>query len=597
MNNENTKDLSNYTIKGDKKFTPLFRLNQTTPIYAGVKNGQKHCLWGNVNIELLYEKTDCKLEINIKLNSLGDKNYKVFTNHGSIKVFEGKADGNVYTVELVHLLSEGYTDFMIELTDGEGVETFDGGVTFEVDGTRCYDFGADTSQYLQLYQAVDWSVGSSPMRMGEVDSNMYYLCGLMDLKGLCDKYNLKKCDKENCDCEKCECFIDYVKKFDLKLYGAPSIISAPSQYYGVFVNNGMTLFGTYEVDGAYTVPLLDIYKAGYTEFAIAYLSDGYVELADGFDFDICIGYPEKPKNKKDVRYAYDSDPQKLDIYFPDCGVPLGGYPAVVTVHGGGWSEDLTDYFELEGKEEISVDFWKRYTDKVYFGPGEQYEEMHSFILGQGFAHININYRLLDSGMPPNPSKAPYEYMLDDIKSVIDYVEKNYPLWINTKKLVLMGYSAGAHLAMLYAYKTGDRRVKLVVSEAGPTDLFNYDKNVGEVTDLERLLRNLIGDANLNQDKLKEASPVAKLNSDSPKTILAYGIDNAYAVEGDGVVPYAHATDLKGKFDQIDANRCQLFTFDGTQHFKLQVLKLNNQLVNDYRATLIAEFDKIKNKNI
>ena len=487
---------------------------------------------------------------------------------------------------------------MIELADGEGVETFDGGVTFEVDGTRYYDFGAGTSQYLQLYQAVDWSVGSSPMRMGEVDSNIYYLCGLMDLKGLCDKYNLKKCDKENCDCKKCECFIDYVKKFDLKLYGAPSIISAPSQYYGVFVNNGMTLFGTYEVDGAYTVPLLDIYKAGYTEFAIAYLSDGYVELADGFDFDIYIGYPEKPKNKKDVRYAYDSDPQKLDIYFPDCGVPLGGYPAVVTVHGGGWSEDLTDYFELEGKEEISVDFWKRYTDKVYFGPGGQYEEMHSFILGQGFAHININYRLLDSGMPPNPSKAPYEYMLDDIKSAIDYVENNYPLWLNTKKLVLMGYSAGAHLAMLYAYKTGDRRVKLVVSEAGPTDLFNYDKNVGEVTDLERLLRNLIGDSILNKDKLKEASPVAKLNSDSPKTILAYGIDNAYAVEGDGVVPYAHATALQKAYEDVnDKKNCQLFTFDGTQHFELQVLNLNNQLVNDYRATLIAEFDKIKKKNI
>ena len=88
MNNENTKDLSNYTIKGDKEFTSLFRLNQTTPIYVGVKNGQKHCLWGNVNVELLYEKTDCKLGINIKLNSLGDKNYKVFTKHGSIKVFE-----------------------------------------------------------------------------------------------------------------------------------------------------------------------------------------------------------------------------------------------------------------------------------------------------------------------------------------------------------------------------------------------------------------------------------------------------------------------------------------------------------------------------
>ena len=589
MNNENTKDLSNYTIKGDKEFTSLFRLNQTTPIYAGVKNGQKHCLWGNVNVELLYEKTDCRLGINIKLNSLGNKNYKVFTNHGSIKVFEGKADGNVYTVELAHLLSEGYTDFMIELADGEGVETFDGGVTFEVDGTRNYDFGAGTSQYLQLYQAVDWSVGSSPMRMGEVDSNMYYLCGLMDLKGLCDKYNLNKCDKENCDCEKCECFIDYVKKFDLKLYGAPSIISAPSQYYGVFVNNGMTLFGTYEVDGAYTVPLLDIYKAGYTEFAIAYLSDGYVELADGFDFDICIGYHEKPKNKKDVRYAYDSEPQKLDIYFPNCGVPLGGYPAVVTVHGGGWSDNLTKYLGNSGEG---------YTDKKYFGVGGMYEEMHSFILGQGFAHININYRLLDRGMPPNPSKAPYEYMLDDIKSAIDYVENNYPLWINTKKLVLIGYSAGAHLAMLYAYKTGDRRVKLVVSEAGPTDLNNYDEKVGNVYKLKELLGKLIGDANLNIDKLKEASPVAKLNSDSPKTILAYGIDNAYAVEGDGVVPYAHATALQKAYEDVnDKKNCQLFTFNGIQHFKLQVLNLNNQLVNDYRATLIAEFDKIKNKNI
>ena len=152
--------------------------------------------------------------------------------------------------------------------------------------------------------------------------------------------------------------------------------------------------------------------------------------------------------------------------------------------------------------------------------------------------------------------------------------------------------------MLYAYKTGDRRVKLVVSEAGPTDLNNYDEKVGNVYKLKELLGKLIGDANLNIDKLKEASPVAKLNSDSPKTILAYGIDNAYAVEGDGVVPYAHATALQKAYEDVnDKKNCQLFTFNGIQHFKLQVLNLNNQLVNDYRATLIAEFDKIKNKNI
>lgn len=113
--------------------------------------------------------------------------------------------------------------------------------------------------------------------------------------------------------------------------------------------------------------------------------------------------------------AYGSDPkQRLDFAVPAVhNLPL---PLVVFVHGGGWSIG----------------------DKAS-GTGAK----AAHFVGKGYAFASLNYRLV-----PN---ATVEQQAADIASAIAYLRAQAPgLAIYPNRIVLMGHSAGAHLAALVA---------------------------------------------------------------------------------------------------------------------------------------------------
>ncbi len=88
----NLMSIENYTIEGDSKFVNLLCLNLSSPVCAGVKDGQKH----------------------------------------------------IYTAPFLQILCEEYQDFMIVLDkDSIGTETFDSDITFEVSGSNNYAFDVD----------------------------------------------------------------------------------------------------------------------------------------------------------------------------------------------------------------------------------------------------------------------------------------------------------------------------------------------------------------------------------------------------------------------------------------------------------------------
>jgi arylformamidase len=61
--------------------------------------------------------------------------------------------------------------------------------------------------------------------------------------------------------------------------------------------------------------------------------------------------------------------------------------------------------------------------------------------GQGYVLVSTNYRLL-------PAARPLE-QAGDVARALALVQKQAPQWgADPKRLVLMGHSAGAHLAML-----------------------------------------------------------------------------------------------------------------------------------------------------
>ena len=124
----------------------------------------------------------------------------------------------------------------------------------------------------------------------------------------------------------------------------------------------------------------------------------------------------KTKSLKNI--AYGPHPQQaMDVYFPT--QPLTDKtpaPLIVMVHGGAWTiGDKNNAAVVKHK----VDYWSK----------------------QGWIFISINYRLV-----PN---ATLQQQTQDIAEALIYIQNQAPNWhADSKRLVLMGHSAGAHLVSL-----------------------------------------------------------------------------------------------------------------------------------------------------
>ena len=122
---------------------------------------------------------------------------------------------------------------------------------------------------------------------------------------------------------------------------------------------------------------------------------------------------------RDVAYLGSAtrDPrrQTLDLYAPAASGP---HPVVVFVHGGGW----------------------RMGDKGYAGPGR---EKGSWFTDEGFLYVSLNYRLSPAVQHP----AHIEDVAAGIAWVASHVTRHGG---DPRRVVVMGHSAGAHLAALVA---------------------------------------------------------------------------------------------------------------------------------------------------
>lgn len=125
----------------------------------------------------------------------------------------------------------------------------------------------------------------------------------------------------------------------------------------------------------------------------------------------------------------------------DAYVPAGGpHPAVLLIHGGGWSSGSKGRF---GDEAL-------------------------FLAEQGFAAFTVNYRLAP--------EFPFPAAVEDVRSAVEYIRRNAEqLRVLADDIAALGGSAGGNLvAMLGTLGSGplDRgsRVSAVVSWSGPMDL-------------------------------------------------------------------------------------------------------------------------------
>ena len=211
-----------------------------------------------------------------------------------------------------------------------------------------------------------------------------------------------------------------------------------------------------------------------------------------------------------VLYGTDAQ-QKMDVYLP-AGRNTSNTKSIILIHGGAWSSgdkaDFTAYVDT---------LKKRQPD---------------------YAIFNINYRLATVTGNFFPAQE------NDVKAAFDFIVSKTSEYKISQKMVLLGASAGAHLALLQGYKyTLPVKVKAIVDFFGPTDMVELYDHPADAALLPMMLVLLGGTPTTNPAMYQQSSPVNFVNAQSPPTIIFQG-------GIDPLVPVAQSASLNTKLQTL-----------------------------------------------
>lgn len=197
-----------------------------------------------------------------------------------------------------------------------------------------------------------------------------------------------------------------------------------------------------------------------------------------------VTYPPKTeasyRKKLDVPYSMTYPEDVLDVYFPKV---YDSAKVLLYIHGGSWTSG----------------------DKSEF-PASLVEEL---VGKRKYIVVSMNYRLIKEGKNRFPSQ------MEDVASAMRFLTMAAKKFhFNAKEFALMGGSAGAQMAMLYAYGYDvNKQVKTVIDLWGPTDF--TDPSVREPgTDADRISVNLLGETDPQAKIAFDASPYHKATKES-----------------------------------------------------------------------------------
>ncbi len=225
-----------------------------------------------------------------------------------------------------------------------------------------------------------------------------------------------------------------------------------------------------------------------------------------------VEYPKDYTSQLDVVYNKGKAWEvKHDMYYNlKAAKPT---PVVFNIHGGGWNH---------GTKESQTGF------------GSWFK--------MGFAVVNVEYRMFPQATAPAA--------VEDVRASMLYVVQHAKeLNIDANKIVMLGGSAGGHLALMAGLLQTDNKfdgdyktvtgytIAAIVDKYGPTDLSS------DIAVKGKSVKNWLGSYADDMKQRASVSPIFHVKKTSPPIFIVHG-------DSDPTVPYQQSTDLKKKLDAL-----------------------------------------------
>jgi acetyl esterase/lipase len=223
---------------------------------------------------------------------------------------------------------------------------------------------------------------------------------------------------------------------------------------------------------------------------------------------------------ENVAYAVaGSETLHLDIFEPS-GASEHPRPAVILIHGGGWTS----------------------FDKTTMIP------LAKFLARNGFVAVPVDYRLF------HDNKNRWPAQLDDVQRAVRWLRANAAQYnVAPDHIGAYGHSAGAQLAALLGMlDTRDdsdpelakysSKVQAVVESSGPTEFVPFPKG----SDEQKFLTSFFGDYSTHPEIWRDASPVSHVSKTNAPFLIIHGTR-------DEMVPIANGQALYDKLKEAGAS--------------------------------------------
>ncbi|WP_312077012.1 alpha/beta hydrolase [Chryseobacterium sp.] len=218
--------------------------------------------------------------------------------------------------------------------------------------------------------------------------------------------------------------------------------------------------------------------------------------------------PENIIVEKDVEYSnVNGISLKADIYYPKDQSKK--YPGIALVHGGGW---------ISGSKE-----------------NEKY--MAQELASRGYVAIAVGYRLSEVATYPAANQ--------DVENAIEFLKKNKKKYsLNTKKIAVLGESAGAQIATLVGVQTKNK-IKAIVNVDGIVSFIHPEAE--ESTYAAYFLG---GTQKEKPEIWKEASPLEYVGKNTPPTLFINSSQPRFHAGRDDMMKILKSHNIFTEFHEI-----------------------------------------------